>query len=98
MAGRIDFFFGPVGIVLPFVREGKLTALVVNGDKRSAALPDVPTTAEAGFPDAVFPSWWGMFLPAKTPAKIVRELHDETLKALQTPSLRAKLDALGVDP
>lgn len=98
MAGRIDFFFGPVGIVLPFAREGKLTALVVNGDKRSAALPDVPTTAEAGFPDAVFPSWWGVFLPAKTPAKIVRGLHDETLKVLQTPSLRAKLDALGVDP
>ena len=98
MAGRIDFFFGPVGLVLPFVREGKLTALVVNSDQRSASLPDVPTTAEAGFPDAVLPSWWGMFVPAKTSAKIVRELHDETPKALQTPSLRAKLDALGVDP
>jgi tripartite-type tricarboxylate transporter receptor subunit TctC len=55
MAGRVDFFFGPVGLVLPLVRDGKLAALTVNGVKRSTALPDVPTTREAGFVDAEYP-------------------------------------------
>ena len=47
IAGRVDFFFGPVALVLPHIREGKLAALAVNTDKRSAALPDVPTLREA---------------------------------------------------
>ena len=98
MAGRVDFFFGPVGLVLPLVRQGKLTALVVNGAERSAALPDVPTTQEAGFANAEYPIWFGVFLPAKTPRDIVDKLHDETLKALQTPKVRDKLATLGVDP
>jgi tripartite-type tricarboxylate transporter receptor subunit TctC len=98
MAGRVDFFFGPVGLVLPNVREGKLAALVVNGTKRSAALPDVPTTREAGFSDAEYPIWFGLFLPAKTPRDIVDKLNRETLKALQAPKLREKLAALGLDP
>jgi tripartite-type tricarboxylate transporter receptor subunit TctC len=98
MAGRVDFFFGPVGLVLPHVREGKLTALVVNGTKRSAALPDVPTTLQAGFTNAEYPIWFGLFLPVKTPREIVDKLNHETLKALQTPRLREKLAALGLDP
>jgi tripartite-type tricarboxylate transporter receptor subunit TctC len=98
MAGRVDFFFGPVGIVLPNVQGGKLTALVVNGAKRSAALPDVPTTLEAGFANAEYPIWFGLFLPAKTPRDIVDKLHRETLKALQAPKVRDKLATLGVDP
>src|SRR5207249_10994712 len=55
IAGRVDFFFGPVGLVLPQVSEGKLIALVVNGTQRSAALPNVKTTSEAGFANAEFP-------------------------------------------
>src|SRR3954447_5947235 len=98
IAGRIDFFFGPVGIVLPHVREGTLVALVVNGIKRSASLPDVPTTREAGFLDAEFPTWFGVFLPVKTPQAIIDKLHDETAKALQAPKLAEKLAELGVDP
>ena len=98
MAGRVDFFFGPVGLVLPQVRDGKLTALVVNSAKRSAALPDVPTTLEAGFKDAEYPIWFGLFVPAKTPRDIIDKLHDETVRALQTPRLRDKLAGLGVDP
>jgi tripartite-type tricarboxylate transporter receptor subunit TctC len=98
IAGRVDFFFGPVGIVLPHVRDGKLLALVVNGAKRSAALPDIPTTREAGFADAEFPTWFGLFLPAKTPRAIVDKLHAETIKALQAPKVQEKLSALGVDP
>lgn len=98
IAGRIDFFFGPVGLVLPHIQDGKLRALVVNGAKRSSALPDVPTTLEAGIANAEYPIWFGLFLPAKTSLDIVAKLHDETLKALQSPKVRDKLSALGVDP
>jgi len=98
MAGRIDFFFGPVGLVLPNIREGKLRALVVNGAERSSALPDVPTTREAGVPNAEYPIWFGLFLPAKTSREIVDRLHGETLKVLQSSQVRAKLAGLGVDP
>ena len=52
IAGRVDFFFGPVALVLPHIREGKLAALAVNTDTRSAALPEVPTLREAGLSDA----------------------------------------------
>jgi tripartite-type tricarboxylate transporter receptor subunit TctC len=68
IAGRIDFFLAPVGNALSLVQDGKLTALVVNSAERSAALPHVPTTAEAGFRDAEYPFWIGMFVPAKHPA------------------------------
>jgi tripartite-type tricarboxylate transporter receptor subunit TctC len=98
IAGRIDFFFGPIGLVLPHIRDGKLAALVVNGTRRAAALPDVPTTLEAGFTDAEYPIWFGLFLPVKTPRDVVDKLHRETAKALQTPKVRDKLAALGVDP
>jgi tripartite-type tricarboxylate transporter receptor subunit TctC len=98
IAGRLDFFFAPVGNALPFVKDGMLTALVVNSATRSAVLREVPTTAEAGFSDAEYPFWIGMFVPAKTPRAIVDKLHDEVAKALGTPSVRSKLEALGVDP
>jgi tripartite-type tricarboxylate transporter receptor subunit TctC len=98
IAGRLDFFFVPVANALPHVKAGALTALVVNSAKRSAALPDVPTTAESGFTDAEYPFWIGTFLPAKTPRTIVDRLHGEAIKALATPALKAKLAALGVDP
>ena len=98
IAGRIDFFFAPVGIALQHVKEGRLTALAVNGFRRSAALPEVPTTSEAGFSDAEYPFWFGMFLPAKTPRPIVDKLYSETVKALANTTVRDKLVALGVDP
>lgn len=98
IAGRVDFFFGPVALVLPQVREGRLVALAVNTEQRSAALPEVPTTREAGFRDAEYPIWFGLFVPAKTPRPIIEMLNRETLKALQTAKVREKLVALGVDP
>jgi tripartite-type tricarboxylate transporter receptor subunit TctC len=97
IAGRIDFFFGPVGLVLPHIQDGKLRGLVVNGAKRSSALPNVPTTLEAGIANAEYPIWFGLFLPAKTPREIVAKLHGETLNALQSPKVREKLAALGIE-
>ena len=98
IAGRVEFFFGPVALVLPQIREGKLRALAVNGSSRSTVLPDVPTLREAGVREAEYPVWFGLFVPARTPADIVNRLHRETLNALQTPKVREKLAALGVDP
>lgn len=98
IAGRVDFFFGPVALVLPHIREGKLSALAVNTDRRSPALPEVPTLREAGFREAEYPIWFALFAPARTPREIVERLNRETLRALQTPKVREKLAGLGVDP
>jgi tripartite-type tricarboxylate transporter receptor subunit TctC len=98
IAGRVDFFFGPVALVLPQIRDGRLVALAVNTSRRSGTLPDVPTTAEAGISDAEYPIWFGLFAPAGTPREVVERLSRETLKALRTPKVRERLAALGVDP
>lgn len=98
IAGRIDFYFVAIGAALPYIKDGKLSALAVNSAKRSAALPEVPTTEEAGFNKAEYPTWFGLFLPARTPREIVDRLNRETLKALQEPKVRDKLAALGFDP
>lgn len=98
IAGRADFFFGPVALVLPHIRDGKLAALAVNASQRSAALPEVPTLRETGIRDAEYPIWFALFAPARTPREIVERLNRETLKALQEPKLREKLAGLGVEP
>jgi tripartite-type tricarboxylate transporter receptor subunit TctC len=97
MAGRIDFFFVALGAALPHIRDGKLSALAVNGAARSAALPEVPTVQEAGFNDAEYPTWFGLFLPARTPRQIVDKLNRETLQSLQTPNVCDRLAPLGID-
>ena len=97
IAGRIDFFFMALGAALPNIRSGKLTALAVNGTTRSGVLPDVPTLGEAGFDDADYPTWFGLFLPARTPADIVVGLHRETMAVLEKSEVRDRLTAMGVD-
>jgi tripartite-type tricarboxylate transporter receptor subunit TctC len=98
IAGRADFFFGPVALVLGHIREGKLRALAVNGSGRSAVLPDIPTLREASIKDAEYPIWYALFAPSRTPLDIVNRLNRETLNVLQAPKVRKKLVALGVDP
>jgi tripartite-type tricarboxylate transporter receptor subunit TctC len=82
---------------LPLLRDGKLAALVINSATRSGALADVPTVSEAGFADAEYPFWIGMFLPAKAPEGVVDRLYHETTRALRDPKVREKLSTLGVD-
>jgi hypothetical protein len=95
MAGRVDFYFSPVGLVVEYIRERKLLALAVNSPRRAAILPEVPTLAEAGVSDAEYPLWYGSFVPARTPRHIVETLHRETSKALKTPNVETKLATLG---
>jgi tripartite-type tricarboxylate transporter receptor subunit TctC len=97
IAGRLDFFLAPVGAALPHIKDGKLTALVVNTASRAFPLPDVPTVVEAGLTNAEYPFWLGVFLPAKTPRDIVEKLNGEILNALQEPKVRDKLTGLGIE-
>lgn len=98
MTGRIDFTFVPVLAALPFIRDGKLTALAVGSSARASSLPDVPTTVEAGFADSHYNFWLGMFVPAQTPRDAMVRLANETQKSLQNAEVREKLAKLGVEP
>jgi tripartite-type tricarboxylate transporter receptor subunit TctC len=98
IAGRVEFFFGPVALVLPHVKSGRLAALVVNTPKRALAFPEVPTTQEAGFKNAEYPFWFGVFAPAKTPRGVLERLNKEIVTALQTQKVRERLATVGVDP
>jgi tripartite-type tricarboxylate transporter receptor subunit TctC len=98
MTGRVDFYYAPVSAALGFIRDGKLLALSVSSAQRSAALPDVPTSLEAGYPNSDFNFWIGVFAPAGTPHAIVARLNREIGKALQVPAVREKLAIQGVDP
>ena len=97
IAGRVDWFFLPLPLALPMVQAGKLSALAIGADRRSASLPDVPTTAEAGFKDVDQQFWVGMFVPASTPPAILARLHDATIRALGSDTTRARFANLGAD-
>jgi tripartite-type tricarboxylate transporter receptor subunit TctC len=97
MAGRVDVYFTPITPAMALIREGKLLALAVSSAKRSAALPNVPTTIEAGYPDSDFDFWVGMFVPKRTPRDIVNRIHQETVKGLENPAVHEKLANLGVE-
>jgi len=98
LAGRVEYYFCPITAALPQVKGGKVHALAVSTPKRSAMLPDVPTTVEAGFPKSEYMLWVGMWLPAKTPPAIVQKLHAATVKALGEPEVKERLAKLGADP
>jgi tripartite-type tricarboxylate transporter receptor subunit TctC len=98
MTGRVDFYYLPIAPALPNIRDGKVVALAVSTPTRAPTLPDVPTAAEAGYPDAQYLFWGGLALPAKTPRAIVDRLHDETQKALALPAVQERLVKLGVQP
>ncbi len=95
VAGHVDVSIGTIIQTLPFIREGQLKALAVAGPKRLAALPDVPTTAEAGLADYDAANWWGLLAPSGTPAAIIERLHTETTAILDSAELQRRFDAEG---
>ncbi len=97
LSGRVDYYFSPIAPVIGQIKEGSLLALAVGSPKRAAALPNVPTTAEAGVPGSEFNFWIGMMAPAKTPRAIVNRLHDEVVKALASPEVKERFLKLGAD-
>jgi tripartite-type tricarboxylate transporter receptor subunit TctC len=98
MAGRIDYYFLPIAPALALIKDGKVTALAVSSETRAPSLPDVPTTAEIGYPKAAYAFWNGAFLPAKTPPDVVTKIHTEIAKAVAEPAVRERLAKLGIVP
>ena len=98
IGGTMDLMFDNLPSALPQIKAGKLKALAVTSAQRSAALPDVPTVAEAGVKGFEASSWFGLFAPAGTPADIVNRIQQETAKALQSPVLKERLLSQGAIP
>jgi tripartite-type tricarboxylate transporter receptor subunit TctC len=97
MTGRIDIYFCPITPALPLIRDGKVLALAVSSSKRASALPDVPTTVEAGVPESDLDFWVGAFVPKKTPRDVVAKMQAEIAKAIDSPAIKSKLTTLGVE-
>ncbi|MGZ9006363.1 MAG: Bug family tripartite tricarboxylate transporter substrate binding protein, partial [Burkholderiales bacterium] len=95
--GHIQLMFSGFSSTLPHIKSGKLRALAQTGEKRSPALPDVPTIAESGFPKFEATAWYGVHTPAKTPKAIVNRLNAELVKALKQPDVRDRLGGLGFE-
>lgn len=98
VAGRTNYMMAPIPFALPDIRAGKLRALGVTTKKRSSLLPDVPTIAEAGVPSFDFPIWYGVWVPAGTPAGVVEKLANDIERVLAAPDLRDQLAKHGADP
>ena len=98
MAGRIQYAYVPAVSGMGVIKDGKVKPLAVSTAKRIEALPDIPTVAEAGFPDAENTFWVAMLAPAKTQRDIVAKLNAEVNRALQAPEMKEKLTKLGTEP
>jgi tripartite-type tricarboxylate transporter receptor subunit TctC len=98
MTGRIDFYFLPIAPALPLIKQGKVIALAVSTPKRAQLLADIPTIAEAGYPDAEYLFWGGVSAPARISPMIVAKLNREIDTALSITAIREKLQQLGVEP
>ncbi len=98
VAGRTTYMMAPIQLALADIRAGRLRALGVTTKKRSSLLPDVPTIAETGIAGFDYPIWYGVWVPAGTPAGVVDKLAKDIARALATPDLRDWLVKHGGDP
>jgi len=98
MSGQVDMGIMAVPPAIPQVQANKVRALCVLTERREAALPNVPTSKEAGVDDFVMPIWYGILAPAGTPREIVNRLNSELHKALASPDLKERLAAAGIEP
>lgn len=96
LGGQTMMLFGVALDVLPHVKAGKLRALAVASEKRIKALPDVPTTAEAGLPGVEIEIWLGMFAPKGTPRNVVTRLNAEINRVLEMPEVRERIAPGGI--
>jgi tripartite-type tricarboxylate transporter receptor subunit TctC len=97
IAGEIPLAFETMLALQPHVRSGTLRALAIMSPRRSATMPEIPTTAEAGFPPLVADNSYALFAPAGTPAPILARLHDATVAALALPEVRDRLREQGAE-
>ena len=92
-SGLLQFALISQSLVLPLIQSGKVRALAVNAAARTRSLPEVPTIAQAGYPDILVQSWYGIAAPAKTPTPVVEWLSQQFQRALAMPEVRARLAA-----
>lgn len=97
LAGEPKFMVENIQTAIPLVQAGKLKILAVAAEKRSAALPDAPTTVEQGWPDLLVYSWTAFFVPAGTPKAVIDRLNAAALKALNHPDTQSKMKELSTD-
>jgi tripartite-type tricarboxylate transporter receptor subunit TctC len=97
LAGHIELFPATMLSGLAHVRSGRLRGLATTGATRSSALPDLPTVAESGMPGFEAVQWYGLLAPAGTPSTIIAQLHEAMVSVLDSPSLRKRLAADGVE-
>jgi tripartite-type tricarboxylate transporter receptor subunit TctC len=98
IAGRVSFYINPMLAVINQVQAKQIRLIAVTSLKRVNSLPDVPTVAESGVPGFEATSWYMMLTPAKTPAAIVNQLNEETVKALTADDMREMMARAGVEP
>jgi tripartite-type tricarboxylate transporter receptor subunit TctC len=98
MTGRVEFYYCPISTAISLIRDGRLLGLAVSTPTRASALPDIPTSLEAGFANSDSTIWYGVFAPAKTPRAIIDRLHAATVKVLQSSTMQERLAQLAVDP
>jgi tripartite-type tricarboxylate transporter receptor subunit TctC len=98
MTGRVQFTMSPMSSVLPQVKAGKVVALAVAPAQRSAALPDVPTLAEAGITGYSWDTWFGLLAPARTPRALVKKLNADVTRILVLPDVKERWNAMGAEP
>jgi len=97
IGGEIPLAFETMLALQPHVRAGTLRALAITSPQRSAIMPEIPTTAEAGFPSMVADNSYALFAPTGTPAPILAQLHDATVAALRLPDVRDRLREQGAE-
>ena len=97
ISGRDQLMFATSASVIPYIKAGRLRALAVTTSKRSAALPDLPTVAEAGVPGFEATTWHGIVVPSATPRPVVTRINEETTRVLKDPEVQQRLGALGAE-
>jgi tripartite-type tricarboxylate transporter receptor subunit TctC len=95
VGGHVEIMFGTIASTMPHVKGARLKALAVTSRERVAAIPDVPTIVEAGFPDAVASSWQGILVPAGTPKPIVDKLHGAIVQTMADPDIKRRYEEIG---
>jgi tripartite-type tricarboxylate transporter receptor subunit TctC len=97
LAGRIDYLCDAVSTELGPIKAGKVKPIAVLASHRAAVLPDVPTAQEEGFKGFDANNWIGLFFPRRTPEPIIHRLRDAAVEAMNSPSLRSRMETLGTD-
>jgi tripartite-type tricarboxylate transporter receptor subunit TctC len=98
IAGQVSGMFVDLPVISPYIKSGKVRAIAVCSPKRSVYFPDVPTTAEGGYPGVEMSNQYSLLVPVRTPRNIVMRLHDAVAKTMATPEVREKFMSFGADP